>query len=1141
MRRTGAGLALAATDLANHLACRHLTQLDRAEAEGHLATPRWRRAGLDALRERGIEHERAYLDHLAAQGLSLARVEDGESVGVSRTLEAMRAGADAIVQAPLASGRWSGRADVLLKVPRPSALGPWSYEALDTKLARETKAGTILQLMLYSDLLGELQGGQPERMYVVSPRSGLEPESFRVDEFQAYYRLVRRRLEAALESEPATYPDPVPHCDLCRWWAGCDRRRRQDDHLSLVAGISRLQTRELESRDVGSLERLAAMPLPLPWRPRRGAREGYARVREQAKVQLVGRREARCVHELLDPVAGQGLERLPPPSPGDLFLDLEGDPYVGDAGLEYLFGLAMAGEDGAPTYVCQWATGPAQEKAAFEQVVDAIQIHWERFPDLHVYHYGAYEPAALKRLMGRYATREREVDRMLRAGRFVDLHSIVRQALRASVERYSIKDLEPFYGLERAIPLRDAASWREVVERGLELAAPEAIGDDARRAIEAYNRDDCVSAMRLRQWLEALRAERERDGIAVPRPAPPEDGTPSPDLDERERRAKALAERLVAGVPADPLERSGEQRARWLLANLLEWHRREEKAPWWEYYRLLDLSDEELFDERSAISGLTFVGGVESGSRSPVERYSFPPQETSVRERDELHARGVGKIGGVVAMDPIECFVDLHKTGAAVGRHPSSAFKHKVIHGRAQAEALERLGDWVVHHGLDAEGPYRAARDLLLNLPPRLLQGEVVELPGETVGRAALRLAKVLDHGVLVIQGPPGAGKTFTSARMICELVRAGHQVGVSAQSHKVIRNLLEAVIVAARERGESVTCGQKLRKEETTGEVGSMRETTDNGEALEALKSGSVDVLGGTAWMWARKEFHEAAEVLFVDEAGQMSLANVLAVSQGAKSLVLVGDPQQLEQPIQGSHPEGAGVSALDHVLAGRKTLPHGRGLFLDETWRLHPSICSFTSEQFYEGRLKARAGLERQSIEGPVLAGSGLWFVPVDHQGNQSAAAEEVDVVAGLVSALIRGESTWTDDQGQRRELRLDDVLVVAPYNAQVADLARALPRGARVGTVDRFQGQEAPVVIVSMTTSAPEDAPRGMEFLYSLNRLNVATSRAKGACILVASPRLFEPDCRSPRQMQLANALCRYFEMATTLPLERVPTLT
>jgi uncharacterized protein len=306
--------------------------------------------------------------------------------------------------------------------------------------------------------------------------------------------------------------------------------------------------------------------------------------------------------------------------------------------------------------------------------------------------------------------------------------------------------------------------------------------------------------------------------------------------------------------------------------------------------------------------------------------------------------------------------------------------------------------------------------------------------------------------------------------------------------------------------------------------------EETDSSKALTKIRSGAYDVVGGTAWVWSKEEIAGAIDTLFVDEAGQMSLANVLACAQSARNLVLLGDPQQLEQPQKASHPEGTEISALEHLLGEHATMPLDRGLFLGETWRLHPTICRFTSDLFYEGRLapRAGAGLEGQRVEGPTrFAGAGLFYVPVEHEGNASKSIEEAACVADIVTELTRGSVTWTDRAGSTRALTLDDVLVVAPYNAQVAEIATRLATGARVGTVDRFQGQEAPVVIFAMTTSSPEEAPRGMDFLFSRNRLNVATSRAKAVCILVGSPRVFEPECRTPAQMRMANGYCAYLE--------------
>jgi hypothetical protein len=724
------------------------------------------------------------------------------------------------------------------------------------------------------------------------------------------------------------------------------------------------------------------------------------------------------------------------------------------------------------------------------------------------------------------------VDRLLRAGRFVDLHAIVKQSLRASVEEYSIKQLEPLYGFERLQPLEDAGVALRVIQRGLELGAAIATDDDQAKVVEAYNREDCLSALALRDWLETLRAGAEADGAEILRPVE-KAGDPNEKIGEREQRSRELAARLLAGVPEDESERSEEHRALWLLANILDWHRREEKAPWWEYFRLRGLSDEELMDEGPALSGLEFVERLplRGRERTPVDRYRFAPQETRIREGSKLNTPlpDDRKFGEVVDIDFAARTVDVKKTGESWDLHPSGVFEFDHVGAPLQAESLMRLGAWVADHGMDAPGPHRAARDLLLGCPPRLAghAGGPLEERGEGGVHAARRLGLLLDHGALAIQGPPGSGKTFTGARMICDLVRAGKRVGVCAQSHKVIRNLMKEVVRAAQGRVPTL-CLQKVRDKSPVAEPG-IAETTENGEVLSALRGGRARVAGGTAWLWAREEFFEAVDVLFVDEAGQMSLANVLAIAQCAKSVVLLGDPQQLEQPIQGSHPEGTAASALEHVLGGAQTIAPDRGLFLEETWRLAPAICDFTSEVFYDGRLHAHPGLEQQALLGETpFAGSGLWFVPARHDANQGASREEVEIVTELVRMLVEGGLRWRDRDGDEHPLGIHDILVIAPYNAQVSDLSQRVAPD-RVGTVDRFQGQEAPVVIYSMATSTPEDAPRGMDFLYSPNRFNVATSRAKCACIVVGSPRLFEPECQSPKQMKLANAFCRFLELA------------
>jgi AAA domain len=417
----------------------------------------------------------------------------------------------------------------------------------------------------------------------------------------------------------------------------------------------------------------------------------------------------------------------------------------------------------------------------------------------------------------------------------------------------------------------------------------------------------------------------------------------------------------------------------------------------------------------------------------------------------------------------------------------------------------------------------------LLRKPPSLGDGEKLQQrASETPENTAVRIAMALGDSVLAIQGPPGSGKTHIGARMICELVKSGKKVGVTALSHKVIRNLLDKVVEAAHEKEvRNARCLHRDNDGQPSDGVSVAKKSND--EALDALSGGKFNVVGGTSYLWSPAAAYGAVDVLFIDEAGQMSLADVLSVSQAAKKLVLLGDPQQLEQPLKGSHPDGAEKSALEHLLNGQKTISPDMGFLLPETWRLHPDICEFTSSVFYEDKLNPHPITASRVLDGhPWLKGAGLWFVPVKHDGNRNSCVEEVEVVARIVESLLQPEVRWFRSKGRTRKLKDEDILIVAPYNAQVADLSVRLPK-LRIGTVDKFQGQQAPVVIYSLTTSSPADAPRGMEFLYSLNRLNVATSRAESNVILVGSPRLLEPECRTPREMQLANALCRFVEMA------------
>ena len=1115
----------APTDLSRFLSCRHLTSLSRSVALGELNPPRvFEDPRRDALAEAGRVHEAVILERYRDEGHATETIgSSGNSTDRrERTLDAMRRGVEVIHQGRLTHGMWSGYPDFLVRVPGRSDLGDWSYEVVDAKLATVPKADAVLQISVYSRLLADCQGTPPVRMHL-ELGGGQERESFRVTDFAAFERAIRRQFDEHCGAPPNTFPEPVELCPRCDWNGVCKARRRADDHLSLVANTTRHQRRRLETRGITTLTGLARLTLPLDPPLERVARASLDRIHRQAKAQLTGRERDRPFFELIQPPEdGRGLLKLPEPSAGDLFFDIESSRPGADEALEYLFGFV----DREGGYEDRWAFDRDGERRVFENFMDLVAERRERFPDFHIYHYGGYETGALKRLMSRYATREDAMDGLLRRQVFVDLLQVVKQGIVASVESYSIKEMEPFYGFAREQHLMEANQARARMDAALDSGGVSGgIFPADRGVIGRYNREDCLSTLALHGWLEERRCEltdrigpRDRPVVEI-----------APENERAQTEAAARVSELVARLGRGPEKEAG---ARRLLGYLLDYYRREDKSKWWEYFRVKDLDAQELVEDPAPLGGLGFDREVGREKRSTLHRYRFPPQEHRVKVGGKVEDFETGKSPGEVFTVSDGAVILKRSRTAAQQPHPRALVPLEHVRPAPKPASLFRLGELVAEEGFADDSPRRAGFDLLRRAPPRYgIAGEPLVRPGEDTLAAARRLALGLDRGVLPVQGPPGSGKTYTGARIVTALLAAGRRVGVTAQSHRVITNLLDSVCSAATEEDIAFE-GVQITKKENCNDP-RIRIEPESRAATTAAGDPAIRLIGGTAWIWSREDMTDSVDVLVVDEAGQFALADALASAPAANSLVLLGDPAQLDQVTQGVHPEGSAVSALGHLLGDDETMPADRGLFLEATWRMHPEICRFTSEQFYEGRLEARPGLERQRIRGGPLPGSGLRFVPVAHEGNQTESLEEAERVAALIAGILEG-AYWTDAKGAGRRVTRDDILVVVPYNDHLALLESVLADRVRgVGTVDKFQGQEAPIVFFSMATSTPEGAPRGMDFLYSAHRLNVATSRARCLAVVVASPELFLPECKTPHQMRLANAFCRFRELAETVP--------
>ncbi|MBD9698739.1 TM0106 family RecB-like putative nuclease [Flavimobilis sp. GY10621] len=1120
--------------------------LGEAHEQRHLARLRSEHGAYDAATGRGV------VELPGTPGRTAAELRSRREASFA----ALTGGADVVFQAEMFDGTFSGRADFLLASPD-------GWVVVDTKLARRAKVTAVLQLAAYAHAL-RTAGVRVAPEAVLLLGDGTESRH-RVDDVVPVYLRRRTRVEALLAAHRAgraavTWQSPgltrCGTCDVCEAWVAHER------DLLLVAGLRPTQRTRLHAAGITTIDELAATDGPVP-----GLAAGaVATLRAQARLQvrqsppdgpgpLLPDGRPAVEAEVFDPAV---LAQLPPRSAGDLYFDFEGDPlWVGDEpddwGLEYLWGMVAepAADDEAPPFTALWAHDRASEKQVLVDFLELVTARRTQFPDMHVYHYAPYEPAALKRLAGRHGVGEDMLDDLLRAGVLVDLYATVRGALRISQPSYSIKKLEPLYSPESREGVTSGAD--SIVEYAEACALRDAGDHDAfehrLEAIAEYNADDCISTRDLRLWLDARAAEHgvvpSGGQVAAHEGAEPVDPTPE---------ALHLAEveaTLLAAAGDDPVHRTADEQALAMLAAGLRFHRREVRPAWWEHFdRLLTPVDE--WTSRSVVRPGTYdgvpavmpepwvppEGRKRTSTRQVVLRAELEPG-SDVRPGTSLWAvypPGVDDSFGTagdgaltwhtkVAVDEVETHgaistitvTETTKAGVDGWSAAPLALVPAVVDlGKQPAAAILRLADRVVA-ALGEVGdapvlPRLAVLDLLRRVPPRLRAGatfpSAAERTDDLVG-AITRTVLALDDSYLAVQGPPGTGKTFTGSRVVARLVAEGWKVAVVGQSHAVVENMLAGIVNAGVAR-------EDVGKKNATGDTDEHPWTrltdaaSSSVEAFLADHAGRGCVVGGTQWTFcAEKNVPPGGyDLLVVDEAGQFALAGTLAVASAARNVMLLGDPQQLPQVTQGTHPEPVDTSALGWLMDGHATLPDHLGFFLAESWRMHPAVCGPVSRLSYERRLRSRPGVpEHREL---VDTAPGVHLVEVEHAGRATASPEEATAVVDVVRDVVG--STWIPGKDEPGRVATDeDVIVVAAYNAQVQLVREALDRsgfeGTRVGTVDRFQGQEAPVAVVTFATSSAEEAARGMTFLLDRHRVNVAVSRAQHHAVLVRSTHLVD----------------------------------
>lgn len=1039
------------------------------------------------------------------------------------TIDHIKNGVDVIFQARLEKDNFAGYTDILYKNEGESKLGDFYYSPWDVKLSRSIKAKYAIQLCCYAEMLEGIQGEVPELMAGLILGDGSRHE-IRITDYKYYYQNLKSAfLKQQNEFNPKDIPDPAKYGNHGEWSTYAKNLLEERDHLSQVARITKNQIKVLESKGIKTMTQLAELSPEKISIPKIQS-QTLERLQDQAYLQIKSKNKSKPEFKILAPLADRprsGLALLPPQSKNDIFFDMEGYPLI-DGGLEYLFGSCYydRGDTTKVKFKTFWAHNSDEEKKSFEDFIDWVYKLWKQDPQMHVYHYGNYEKAALNKLMTRYGTREKKIDELHENNVFVDLLEVVRNGIRIGEPRYSIKNVEHLYRKKRVNDVSDAQAsivfyhhWLKIKDRN----EPQA--KNLLKSINDYNKDDCESTEELAVFLRKCQKKAKIEWLPTP---PLTDHEKDQYYSSLTSKSEVLREEMLqkyAGI--EEME---------TLAWIIEFQSREQRPKNWLKHQRLNMTSSELYEDSDCLANIKIL-------KSKIENELFhfkgsfdPNQETKLKEGDECIIQGDdeyerSKLPKVTVVEinyekgeiTFNCKSQLNST---INLIPHDFVRPHPIRG-AIYDVVESF-----HKGKPVS---RALEDFIHHRPPRIKGNKkktVIDPKKDVVEELILAISN-MDHTALNIQGPPGAGKTFSSAKVILSLVAQNKRIGITSNSHKAIINLIKKILELNKSKDLKILRAQ--RKPDEIDKEDCITWEQENADAAKQVND--YHIICGTAWLFCRKDMIDQLDYLFIDEAGQMSLAYLVGMSRSSENLVLMGDQQQLEQPIQGVHPGKSGQSCLQYFLQGKPTIPDDLGVFLPETWRMHPDVNMVVSEMVYENKLKTAHFTKNRMVKLKPKIGkyikkeAGVIYISIPHIGNTQTSQEEIEVIKEIVKELLGRK--LTDKNGhETKVVSENDILFVAPYNLQVSNLKKALGKKYKIASVDKFQGQEAPISIVSLCTSTFEEsgARRGLDFVLSTNRLNVAISRAESLCIVLGSPELALTPVKTLEQMKLVNFYCR-----------------
>ena len=1121
------------SDLNNFVACKY-TVLNEIKYHNKEIRKSPDRANDKLWKEMGVEHEKRHYKILKEKYKKSITIKSdlNEKDRFDETVRAIQKGYDLIYHAYLIDDNLRGEADFLIKCDTKSDLGDYSYEVYDTKITRNLKPRHITQITAYSDVLGKIQKVLPEKMYLIDGSD--EYHSFKTIEYIDLFNHSKKEFIKFLSntSKEKIYPEKCSYCNLCDWKDECDKTWENDNYINLVAGSNKSQIEKLKKNKIRTVEKLSKTKLTAI--DLKINAESFKKIQLQAQLQEEKRNTGEDKIVILDSDFGKGFYKLPKPDEGDVFFDIEGYPRM-DRPFEYLHGLYYK-DKGKLKFKDLWAKNynKESEKNIFIELINFLEKRFVEYPNAHIYHYASYEKRAIRELATSYSSEfpkgDIVNDDLLRKEKYVDLFSIVSQSIRTSERDLSLKSIEKFYNFKRKADIVKADD--SVIKYDNWIATK---NEKYKQDIIKYNEEDCISTYLLREFL--VKNKPENIDWFVKQEEVTKEGE-EPNKYRRKASNKLSREEVEVDLNNRLEKKKNKTNKKFVenLKNFIGFHWKSNKPEFWEVFDRAEKTHLELEDDTECIANSVLINDKPKVTEEGfIYSYRFNDQNYKQKEgKSAFDAHQIKGLGTIYSIE--ENFPDKNIVKILVSKRRKNIEMPSLLtlgntmppqvhqHDQALNKFLE---DYILNDGEN----YKSIMDMLERKEPdikNIKSGSILIEENKDLITQSIEIVKNLNNSYLTIQGPPGTGKTYTSAKIIIELMKAGKKVGITSNSHEAIKTLLIAIEQQAVDQNYEFS-GMRKSKSSDKHEWKFIRNVTTG----KPLNMDSYSLFAGTSWFFVDPRMNKTLDYLFIDEAGQVALGTTIANATSADNLVLIGDQMQLSQPMRAKHEGYARKSSLDFILEDDDTISIDKGVFLNVTRRLNKKICNYISTSFYDSRLTSDPITETRSVNLKLdpIKDEGLFYVPIDHSGCSQRSDEEADLVEKVFNKIVNKEYKSKNITGK---ISAKDIMVVAPYNAQANNIRERLKKkfkdDVRVGTIDLFQGQEAKVVLISMTTSDVESLPRHKDFFFSRNRLNVAISRAECVAIIIFNENLLLASASNIKEMKLINSFCKLLTFKT-----------